>query len=307
MSKSVGVKKKSKWRDKARRELLMLCVPTLLAFTLFHHVPMIGIILPFKRFMPAKGLFGSPWGGFENFRFLFTSVELARIMRNTVLYSLWFMFITPAVNVTIALLLFEVTSKRALKYYQSVISFPNFMSMVIVGYITYAILNPSMGVLNHVRALFRLSPIDVYVNAAYWPGILTLVVCWQGLGMGSMLYLSALLGTDPALYEAAKLDGANRWQQTVHVSFQTIIPILSLQLILSVGGLFGSNFGLFYVIPRNVSVLYETTDVLSTYVMRGLQGGDYGRSSAVSLFQSVVGLVLVTGTNMIVKRISPEN
>lgn len=94
----------------------MLCVPTLLAFTLFHYVPMIGIILPFKRFMPAKGLFGSPWVGFENFRFLFTSVELARIMRNTVLYSLWFMFITPAVNVTIALLLFEVTSKRALKY-----------------------------------------------------------------------------------------------------------------------------------------------------------------------------------------------
>ena len=217
------------------------------------------------------------------------------------------MFITPAVNVTIALLLFEVTSKRALKYYQSVISFPNFMSMVIVGYITYAILNPSMGVLNHVRALFGLSPIDVYVNAAYWPGILTLVVCWQGLGMGSMLYLSALLGTDPALYEAAKLDGANRWQQTVHVSFPTIIPILSLQLILSVGGLFGSNFELFYVIPRNASVLYETTDVLSTYVMRGLQGGDYGRSSAVGLFQSVVGLVLVTGTNMIVKRISPEN
>ena len=125
--------------------------------------------------------------------------------------------------------------------------------------------------------------------------------------MGSMLYLSALLGTDPALYEAAKLDGANRWQQTVHVSFPTIIPILSLQLILSVGGLFGSNFDLFFVIPRNVSVLYETTDVLSTYVMRGLQGGDYGRSSAVGLFQSVVGLVLVTGTNMIVKKISPEN
>lgn len=117
MSKSVGVKKKSIWRgDKASWELLMLCVPTLLAFTLFHYVPMIGIILPFRRFMPAKGLFGSPWVGFENFRFLFTSVELARIMHNTVLYSLWFMFITPAVNVTIALLLFEVTSKRALKY-----------------------------------------------------------------------------------------------------------------------------------------------------------------------------------------------
>ena len=135
MSKSVGVKKKSIWRDKASWELLILCVPTLLAFTLFHYVPMIGIILPFRRFMPAKGLFGSPWVGFENFRFLFTSVELARIMRNTVLYSLWFMFITPAVNVTIALLLFEVTSKRALKYYQPVISFQNFMFMVIVGYI----------------------------------------------------------------------------------------------------------------------------------------------------------------------------
>ena len=116
MSKSVGVKKKSIWQDKGQLgAALMLCVPTLLAFTLFP-VPMIGIILPFRRFMPAKGLFGSPWVGFENFRFLFTSVELARIMRNTVLYSLWFMFITPAVNVTIALLLFEVTSKRALKY-----------------------------------------------------------------------------------------------------------------------------------------------------------------------------------------------
>ena len=301
------LKKKSIWRDRASWELLLLCVPTLICFTLFSYVPMIGIILPFKRFMPAKGLFGSPWVGLENFRFLFRSVELARIMRNTVLYSLWFMVIGPAVNVAIALLLFEVNSRRALKYYQTTISFPNFMSMVIIGYITYAILNPTMGVLNHLRGALGLAPIDVYTDPKYWPLILTIVNCWQGLGMGSMLYLSALLGADPTVYEAAKIDGANRWQQTIHVSIPVIVPILSLQLILSVGGLFGGSFELFYTIPRNVSVLYDTTDILSTYVMRGLQDGDYGRSSAVGLFQSVVGLILITGTNLVVKKISPEN
>ncbi len=307
MSRSVRLKKKSIWKDRASWELLLLCIPTLIAFTLFHYVPMVGLVLPFKRYMYARGIFGSPWVGLQNFEFLFKAIDLKRTLRNTMLYSLWFSFITPLVNVSIALMLFEINSRRALKYYQTVITFPNFMSIVIIGYITYAILSPTMGVMNQVRAFFGLGAIDVYVTPGCWPLILTIVTCWQGLGMGSMLYLSALLGADPALYEAATLDGANRWQQTLHISLPTLLPILCLSLILSMGGLFGGDFGLFYTIPRNVSALYETTDILTTYVMRGLQSGDYSRSSAVGLFQSVMGLILITATNLIVRRISPEN
>lgn len=301
-------KKRSIFKDTASWELLLLCIPALVGYILFSYVPMVsGIVLPFKNYKFAKGIFGSQWVGLKNFELLIKSTQMARVLRNTVLYSVWFMIIGPVVNVIVALLLFEIKNRGALKFYQTVITFPNFMSMVIVGFVTYAVLSPTMGVMNEIIEAFGGQRIDVYMNAKYWPLILTIVNIWKGVGMGSMMYFASLMGIDVSLYEAAKIDGANRWQQTWYISIQHLIPLVCIFTILAVGGLFSGNFDLFYNIPRDVTILYETTDILNTYVYRALKESSYTQGAAVSFFQSVTGLVLVVATNLIVKKISPEN
>lgn len=295
-------------RFRSNWDLLLLCLPAIACYIIFAYVPMIGLILPFKNYKYNLGLFGSKWVGLKNFTFLFKSADLWRITRNTVGYGLLFMIVGSIVNIGFALLLFEIKENRpSLKTYQTIMTFPNFMSWVIVGFITYAIFNPSLGVMNQVIRSFGGKGVDVYSNPCYWPFILTFVNTWKGLGMGSMMYLANLLGIDASLYEAATIDGANRWQQTRYISIPSIIPLWTIMTILAVGGLFGGNFDLFYQIPRNIGMLYETTDIINTFVFRGLQSNNYGQSSAVGLMQSVLGLICVGGTNWIVSKISPEN
>lgn len=306
---STGTTKKRKrgtWLK--NMELLILCVPALVCYILFAYVPMFGLVMAFKDYKLAKGIWGSRWIGLKNFEFLFKSVDLTRIVRNTLVYSITFIITGLILNVLIAILLNEVSkNRRALKYYQTTMIFPNFLSWVIVGYITYALFNPSLGILNQLRGFFGLESIDVYMHTRYWPGILILVNLWKGVGMGSMFYFAALIGIDESLYEAARIDGASRLQQILHISLPGLIPLMTIMSILAMGSVFRGDFGLFYQIPRDVSLLYESTDIIDTYVFRGLQNNSYGMASAVGFVQSVVGLLLVTGTNAIVKKISPEN
>ena len=288
-------------------ELLLLCIPALICYILFAYVPMGGLIMAFKDYKLARGIWGSKWIGFKNFEFLFRSTELWRIVRNTVSYSLLFIVVGLIFNVFIALLLKEIfRSKRVLKYYQTTMIFPNFLSWVIVGYITYAIFNPSLGLWNQIRNFIGLESIDVYMDAKYWPGILTFTSLWKGVGMGSMLYFAALIGIDESLYEAAEIDGASRIRQIIHISLPGLLPLMTILSILAMGSVFRGDFGLFYLIPRDVSILYETTDIIDTYVFRGLQGSNYGMSSAVGFIQSIVGLVMVYTTNALVKKINPD-
>ncbi len=306
--KVINKPKRSIWRDRASWELLLLCLPALAGYVIFHYVPLAsGLILPFKNYKFAKGILGSNWVGLKNFELLWKSTQMMQILRNTMLYSLWFMFIGPVFNMIIALLLFDVQNRKSLKFYQTVMCFPNFMSMVVVGFITYAILAPTMGIMNDVIEAFGGSRIDVYMSPSYWPFILTVVNLWKGVGMGSMMYFALLMGIDVSLYEAAQIDGANHLQQTWYISIRHLIPLVCIQLILGAGSLVGGNFDLFYNIPRNVPVLYSTTDILPTYVYRALQNGSYVQGAAVSFFQSVAGLILVVTSNLIVRKISPEN
>ena len=223
-------------------------------------------------------------------------------------YSLAFLIVGSIVNIGIALLLFEIKERRsALKTYQTIMTFPNFMSWVIVGFITYAVFNPVLGVMNQLIRSLGGTGVDVYSSPAYWPFIIIFVNSWKGLGMGSMMYLANLLGIDASLYEAATIDGANRWQQTKYISLPSIIPLWTIMTILAIGGMFRGDFGLFYQIPRNIGLLYETTDIIDTFVYRGLQTNNYGQSSAVGFIQSLLGLICVGGTNWIVSKISPDN
>ncbi len=301
-------KRGSIWRDGASWELLILCLPAIAGYILFNYVPMgMAIMIPFRNYKFSLGVMGSDWVGLKNFEWIIRSTSLWQVVRNTVGYSLWFMVIGPVVNVIFALLLFDVKSRAALKAYQTITTFPNFMSMVVVGFITYAILSPTAGVMNQLRAMFGQGAVDVYMTPSAWPAILTIVNIWKGIGMGSMMYFAALMGIDTSLYEAATIDGATHLQQTWYISLPHLVPLVSIFTILAAGHVFSGNFDLFYLIPRDVSILYPTTDVLPTYVYRALKEGTYATGATVSLVQSVTGLILVIATNLIVRRISPDN
>lgn len=290
-------------------ELLLLCVPSLVLNLLFHYVPLTGIVMAFKDYNFRKGIWGSNWAGFVNFKLMFLSTDFPRLLRNTVCYSLWFLFIGTVANIIVALLLFEINSKAALKTYQTIITFPNFLSMVIVGFISFAILHPNSGFLNEVLEMFGVpsGTVNVYQTVGVWPLILTIVNIWKGVGMGCILYYANLIGIDTTLYEAAVIDGANRWQQTFHISLPSLLPLICIQLIMGVGSTFSTGLDLFYQIPRNIPVLYETTDVIATYIYRGLTGANYEMSTALGLMQSTAGLVMVVLANAVVRKVSPEN
>lgn len=303
--------KKSIWKDKVSWQLLLLCLPALAGYILFSYVPMVSsVVMPFKDFKLSKGIWGSAWVGFKNFRWVFTSKVILEVLRNTLLYGLWFLFVGPVTNMILALFLFEVTNRKALKFYQTVFSFPNFMSFVIVGYITYAIIGPRNGVLNAIITAFGGEPIDLYMKKEAWPLILTIVNIWKGVGMGSMMYFAALMGIDTSLYEAAEIDGAGRFQKMRYISLPHLIPLVCIFSIMNVGTLVSGNFDLYYIIPRQSSAVYETTEVLSTYIYSGLKDGTnsaYVRGAAVGMLQSLASLVLVVTSNAIVRKVSPEN
>lgn len=300
--------RKSIWKDKASWQLLLLCIPALVGYTLFNYVPIsVSLALPFKNYKFSQGVLGSEWVGLRNFEWLISSTAIIRAVKNTFLYGLWFMIICPLVNVIIALLLFEVRNRKALKVYQTIITFPNFMSMVIVGYITYVVLSPRGGVLNQILTLCGLESVDVYMKAGYWPAILTVVNIWKGVGMGSLMYFASLVGIDTELYEAAEIDGATRFQKMRYISLPHLIPLVCIFTIMGAGSLVDGSFDLFYIIPRNSKILYDTTDILDTYVYRALVEGSYSLGATTGFAKSVVGLLLVVTANWIVSKISPEN
>ncbi len=288
-------------------EFLMMAAPGIILLFLFNYLPMFGIVIAFKDFNPNKGILASPWNGVANFKFFFTSPDAVRIIRNTVLYSLDFMFITMACAVALALLFYVLKNRVMLKVYNTVVILPRLLSMVLIAYIVYSFLNPVSGMLNRLLAVFGVEAVDWYAEPAAWPFILTFVHIWQTVGMSSIVYYAALMGIDDSLFEAAELDGANRIQQIRYVAIPHLYSVMSIQLILAFGGLFSGDFGLFYQTTRDVGILYPTTDIINTYVFRGLKNGSLSVSAAIGLVQSVLGLIMVVGVNKIVQKISPEN
>lgn len=292
---------------KDNMELLLLTIPALLCFIIFNYLPMFGLVIAFKNFHYDKGILGSDWVGLKNFEFFFTSQDAWRITRNTVGYGILFIVVGTIATVAFALLLSEIKKKNALKIYQTIIILPRFLSWVVVGFITYIMLNPVQGILNQALKVIGVEGVQWYSQVQYWPFIIVFVNVWNGIGMGCIIYYAALMGIDASMYEAAEIDGANRWQQAWYISVPSLIPLMVILNILAIGNIFRGDFGLFYNIPRNVGALYPATDIIDTYVFRGLRLGDIGMSSAVGFFQSIVGLIMVFTTNKIVTKIKPEN
>lgn len=303
------VRKKNRWKDfRDNAELSALMIPGIVLLLVFAYIPMLGIIIAFKDYRNNLGIFKSKWVGFQNFKFFFTSQDAWRIGRNTVGYGILFIVLGLIAAVTIAILLYEVHSRKALKFYQTSMILPHFLSWVIVGYITYILLEPSMGILNKIIRFFGGEGLQWYSKPKYWVFILPIVNVWKTVGLKSIMYYAALMGIDEQLFEAAQIDGAGRFKQILYITIPALVPLMVTLTILDVGNIIKGDFGLFYTIPRDVGLLYPTTDIIDTYVYRGLRtGSDIGITTAVGLFQSVVGLIMVVVTNLIVKKISPEN
>ncbi len=305
----MNVTKKRRFADlKKNLPLLLLTLPGLLYLLVNNYLPMFGVFIAFKDLDYAKGIFKSDWCGFENFKFLFQTDEAGRMIRNTVLYNLVFILLGTFLAVLVALLMSEITHLTISKFYQGSMILPNLISMIIVSYIVYAFLSPETGLANAVIRSFGGEPVSWYSKKEAWPFILVLVQMWKTVGYNSIVYIAAITGIDPSLYEAARIDGAGKFQQITSITLPQLKPMVTLMILMSCGRIFASDFGLFYQVPQNSGALYSVTQTIDTYVYRGLmQLGDVGMSSAAGLFQSVVGFLFVLTANAVVRRTNKEN
>ncbi|MDF2921490.1 MAG: sugar transporter permease [Paenibacillaceae bacterium] len=287
--------------------LTLLALPGIALLFLFHYVPLYGLLLPFKQYRFNLGIWKSPWSGLDNFQYLFNGSMLKTVTRNTLGYNMVFIFLGMFVAVTFALLLFEL-GKHFVKVYQTVLFIPYFISWVVAGFAFRALLDMDYGVFNKLLNNLGLESVMWYNEPRYWPFILVAAEIWKGIGYGAVIYYAALMGIDSEYYEAARIDGAGKLRQAFSISLPMIKPIIIMMMILQVGKIFYSDFGLFYNVTLNSSLLYPATDVIDTYVYRSLIDlGDIGMASAAGFFQSMIGFVLVLTTNGIVRRISKEN
>ncbi|GAA5190663.1 sugar ABC transporter permease [Rugosimonospora acidiphila] len=288
--------------------LLLMGLPALLLLFVFSYVPMAGLVLAFENYRPRQGIFGSAWVGLQNFKFLFVGGDAWRITVNTVGMNALFIVANLVVALGLALLLNEVRdrSPRLAKLYQSAMFLPYVFSYVVVTYFVVAFLDADSGLANHLLLDVGMKPIDWYARSGFWPVILTVVEVWKTVGFWVIAYLAAIIAINPEYYEAASMDGAGKWQQTRRITLPLLSPLITINLLLSVGHVFHADFGLFFQVPRNSSLLYPTTDVIDTYVYRALTSlGDVGMSAAAGLYQAVVGFVLVLVANWLVRRRDP--
>lgn len=296
------------WKGSNNWIWLLMSLPAVIFILIFCYIPMPGVILAFKNFNYAKGLMASPWAGLTNFKFFFNSPDFGLVTRNTLVMNILFLVVDNFVSVAFAVLLNEVSSKRLLKTFQTIMFFPYFLSWVVVGYMLYSFLNMDYGIANRFLSLFGVQPVGWYLEDSYWPFILLFISIWKGTGQGSVIYYASIIGIDQEYFEAAEIDGANKLQTTLHITLPFLYPIISLFLLLGIGQVFKADFGMFYILPQNSSLLYNATQVIDTYVYNALKNiGNIGMATAVGLYQSFMGFVIVIVMNSIVRKIQPEN
>ena len=293
---------KNTWKHRAH---VIMALPAFLILFFIMYVPMAGLVMAFKNFDYSKGIWASPWCGLDNFKFLLASKSTFITMtRNTLMYYVIFTALGTFLNVVLAIAIDQFVFKKAAKTMQTLMIIPVFISYAAVQFIVYAFISTDTGILNKTLGM----NIRFYSTASWWPLILTIVKMWNSVGYGSVLYMSVLAGIDTELYEAAEIDGANKWQKIWHITLPALIPMVTVMLLLSVGNIMRSDTGLFYQVTRNSGVLYPTTQVIDSYVLNAIfKNSNFGFTAATSFFQSVVGLLLMLFANVMVRKISPEN
>lgn len=288
--------------------LWAMALPALLLMLVFNYLPMIGLVMAFQDLDFEKGIFTSPFVGLRNFKFLFSTSDAWIITRNTVAYNVVFIIVNMFLAVTLALAINELTNKTFSKVVQTIFIMPYFLSMVVVGMVVFGFLNPTYGYVNKTLQALGMEPISWYNDTRPWPALFVFISAWKSVGYSSVIYTAVISGISKDYYEAAALDGASRLQQMRYITLPHLKTIICINLIRSAGGIFRSDFGLFYTVTRNSGALYDVTNTLDVYIYNGLQAGSsIGMTTAAGFYQSIVGLFLVLFVNWVVKKMDSDS
>lgn len=298
---------KAKGELKKNWMLYLFLVPAVLCALLFSYIPMFGILIAFQKYDPFKGLFGSQFIGFENFRFFFSGDEWLQVTANTLYLNILFIVSGTLASIVVALFMTEIKCKAFTKPAQTLMTLPNFVSWASVALFATAFLN-SDGIINQLSQTIAGKSVDFYANPNVWPTTFVIIRIWKGAGWGAIMYMAAIVGIDPGIYEAARIDGASRLRCIFGVTLPLIKNTIILLFIMSIGNIFRGDYGMIYPFIGDNYLLFPTTDVIDTYVFRALRtSADMGRNMAISLYQSVMGLALVLLANHLARTFAPES
>lgn len=301
-------RKISLWKDVRRNpQLYLLMLPGMLFIFIFSYLPMAGYLLAFKNFNMQLGILHSPFIGLKNFELFFKGRDWLMVTKNTLILNGLFIVLGLGFAVLLALIISEIRNNYIRKTVQSAIFLPYFISWLVIDRMLYAVLATDAGMLNQLLAALGLEKISFYSNAAYWPAILTIVYIIKNSGYYSVIFLGSISSLDPAYYECAMIDGATRLQLMLRITLPLILPTILTMLLLAVGRIFYGDFGMIYGLIGDNSLLFSTTDVIDTYSYRALRKlGNLSMSSAVTLYQAVVGVTVVCIFNALTRKIDPD-
>ncbi|MBE5876648.1 MAG: sugar ABC transporter permease [Lachnospiraceae bacterium] len=287
--------------------LLAMLAPAVIYMLIFSYIPMSGIVLAFKKYQYAGGIYGSPWNGLDNFKALLVAGKLGEVTRNTLLYNIAFISLGVVFEMGSAILLNEIGSKWFKKIAQSFMFLPYFISWVVVSAIMFNVFNYEKGVVNHVLNFLGFESFDLYNTPGAWPIVLIFLKLWKQTGYGSVVYLAAITGLDQEMFEAASIDGASAWQKIRYITIPSLIPTMVIMVLLAIGNIFRGDFGMFYQTVKSSALLQPVTGVIDTYVFGLLiNNGDIGVSAAAGLYQSVLCFITITICNKLVKKADPD-
>lgn len=313
-NRSESAKKDRRHWTKDDTELTLLAAPTTIWYVLFCFLPMFGIIIAFKDFRISgnfiTSVFNSSWAGgngLKNFESLFKFGDIWTIIRNTIGYNAIFIILGIVIPVVLALMINQLHSKLAAKFYQTAMFMPYFLSWVVVSAVVFGFLSYDKGLANRVIEGMGAQPVQWYMSPKYWPYFLIFMNLWKSVGYGMVVYLAAITGIDGSLYEAAVIDGASKWQQVRFITLPLMKTVIIIMFILSVGRIFYSDFGLFYQVPRASNSLFNVTYTIDVYVYSMMKSGTTGMASAAALIQSVVGCITILLANAVVRKIDSDS
>ena len=316
MATSLKTKRKKRvgfFRDVARNKFsYLIALPAILYVFIFSYLSYPYLALAFQRYNYKNSsifgiLFHGDWVGLKNFEFFFNSQNAFRVTFNTLYLNILFIITGTVMSVLLALLLNELRSKWFVKTTQSIMLFPNYISWVMVSYILLSLFSTEYGIVNQLLRSLGLEGVNWYTNSGVWPAILVVMRIWKGAGMNAIIFLASITGIDTSLYEAAAIDGANRFQRILRITLPLIMPTVIIMTLLSLGKIMYGDFGMIYALVGDNGTLYATTDIIDTYVFRALrQVGDMSQSTAIGLFQSLIGFIMVYGSNWLARRFYPD-
>ena len=300
-------KKMSKAIKRENAQLWLLCLPGMIKVLIFSYIPFVWLVMAFQFYIPRRGIFGSTWVGFENFEYLIKSSVATRIITNSIVINVLGIVFCTLISVILGLFLYEVTKRWVLKISQTVVIFPYFVSWPLVGILVSSFLSERTGMLTSIIDIFGERP-DFYSDPEVWWGIITFCNVWKNAGLSAVTYYAVLMGVDKEMYEAAEIDGANRFRRMVSISMPALKLMIVLNIIMSSANILRVDFNMIYYVTNNAAALYSKTDVIETYMFRALRTeGDYSIGTATGLLQAFVGFLLTLGVNYLSKKLSKES